>query len=318
MNYRSVADLARVIRENLHRVPADVDLVVGVPRSGLLAASLISLHLNLKLTDLPSLRGNTPLQAVNIRTSKHAALVYPQDAQHILLVDDSLSTGASMAAAKRDLSELPGSRAITSCVVFTTAKTRHLIDLAFEDLPLPRVFEWNVMHHRSLSRKYCVDVDGAVCLDPTPDQNDDGDAYRDFLCNATPLCLPTYPVGHLVTSRLEKYRAQTEAWLKKTGIEYGRLHMLDLPDMQTRRRLKCHAAFKAEVYRNAEETVLFIESDRRQAAEIARLSGKPVLCFSTQELLNPELSLRLIEHKSRKLASKILNRFYPGQRRPSG
>ena len=52
MNYRSVNDLNHCIVANLHRLPRDIDLVVGIPRSGVLAASLIALHLNLPLVDL--------------------------------------------------------------------------------------------------------------------------------------------------------------------------------------------------------------------------------------------------------------------------
>ena len=52
MHYRSVADLNEDIKANLHKIPEDVTLIVGVPRSGMLAANLIALYLNIPLTDI--------------------------------------------------------------------------------------------------------------------------------------------------------------------------------------------------------------------------------------------------------------------------
>ena len=52
-----------------------------------------------------------------------------------------------------------------------------------------------------------------------------------------------------------------------------------------------HSPFKAAVYARLEDSVLFIESDPAQSRDIARLAGKPVLCYTTQELITPPLSL---------------------------
>ena len=114
MNFRSLADLAHCIRRNAGRLPDDIDLVVGIPRSGQLAASLIALSLNLKLTDLQGLLHNVPLPANNIRTSLHPDLAHPHEARHILLVDDSIRSGKSMADARQLLSTLPGLARISS------------------------------------------------------------------------------------------------------------------------------------------------------------------------------------------------------------
>ncbi|RUU06821.1 phosphoribosyltransferase, partial [Mesorhizobium sp. M7A.T.Ca.TU.009.01.3.2] len=37
MHYRSISDMNDAIVRGLHRLPRDIDLVVGVPRSGVLA-----------------------------------------------------------------------------------------------------------------------------------------------------------------------------------------------------------------------------------------------------------------------------------------
>ena len=114
------------------------------------------------------------------------------------------------------------------------------------------------MHHNVLPR-CCVDIDGVLCIDPTEEENDDDANYRRFLLEAKPLWTPSYEVGWLVTSRLEKWRKPTEKWLAQQGVRYRELVMLDLPSREARIQSGCHARFKAEVYRNT-PAVLFIES----------------------------------------------------------
>ena len=85
---------------------------------------------------------------------------------------------------------------------------------------MPRVFEWNLMHGTVLANS-CVDIDGVLCLDPTDEENDDGECYARFLRDTPALLLPTAPVAWLVTSRLEKYRKQTAEWLARHEVRYG-------------------------------------------------------------------------------------------------
>lgn len=283
-HYRSVVDLHATVRDNLHRLPRDIDLVVGVPRSGLLPGVLVSLLLNLPLTDPDGYLVGRLLAAG--RTKPGDTLDVTVDtARHVLVIDDSSLTGWAMREVRKLL--LPGARPgvrFTFCAVYGTTRN-HVADLVLEAVPEPRVFQWNLMHHKILGSA-CVDIDGVLCLDPTVEQNDDGPRYAQFLDSAQPFERPTRPIGTLVTSRLEKYRAQTESWLEDQGIRYGRLEMLDLPDAETRRAQNAHATFKAEVYHRSPAT-LFIESECAQAVEIARISGKDVLCVAEQRVHRP-------------------------------
>jgi hypothetical protein len=49
--FQSVAQLPSDIRSQLHLVPRDVDLVVGIPRSGMIPAYLLGLFLNKLVVD---------------------------------------------------------------------------------------------------------------------------------------------------------------------------------------------------------------------------------------------------------------------------
>lgn len=296
MNYRSTADLVRSIRENLYKLPRDIDLIVGIPRSGMLAANIIALNLNLKFTDLSGLLGNAQLRQGQTRYSRFLDLEKPIDANHILVVDDSIESGGSLVKVKELIEKTGRNHKITYCVIYASSHSVNRVDVYFEIVQQPRLFEWNILHRPFLS-ECCIDIDGVLCIDPTEEENDDGSAYQYFLINARPLVIPSYSIGHLVTSRLEKYRKETEIWLNKQGVVYDQIHMLDLPDADTRRRLGCHAAFKADIYRKLRHAKLFIESEPRQAMEIANTAGKPVLCFTTQQLFQPGLSYPFIENE---------------------
>lgn len=285
MNYRSLNDLSRLSNECASKIPNDIDLVVGIPRSGMLVASIIALKQNLPLTDLYSFLRNDDLKKGNTRTYKHAELVKPRDAKNILLVDDSISSAKSMRAAEELIRAIYNGNVVTMAV-FAERHNRHHVDMYLELVEQPRVFEWNIMHHPFLTQA-CLDIDGVLCVDPTIEENDDGPNYRDFLSCTRPLFIPSVKVAHLVTSRLEKYRAETEEWLQRNGVQYGTLHMLDLPTAEERRRLNIHHKFKAEVYAKQPLTRLFVESEVKQAIEIMKLSGKPVYCIETNEMYVP-------------------------------
>lgn len=286
MHYRSVADLNDDIISGLHLVGSETDLVVGVPRSGLLAGMMMSLALNVPVTDVEGFIAGRVLSAG--RTRRRAFFESnPHHARRVLVVDDSADTGNSMREARERLTSAFPDAAFTFSVIYGAAPKCDGIDLIFKVLPQPRVFQWNVMHHNMLAR-CCVDIDGVLCADPSERENDDGEEYLRFLLNAAPMHTPTRRIGWLVTSRLTKYRAQTEAWLKKRGIEYGELVMLDLPSREARLRAGSHAAFKAETYAKKSGALLFIESEREQAREICDRAGKPVLSIGSQELFTPE------------------------------
>ena len=91
--------------------------------------------------------------------------------------------------------------------------------------------------------------------------------------NAKPRFIPKHELGLIATSRLEKYRKETEKWLNEHGIRHEALIMLDLPSAKERRRLNIHGDFKARVFKESDK-ILFIESEPAQPERIALLSGK--------------------------------------------
>jgi uncharacterized HAD superfamily protein/adenine/guanine phosphoribosyltransferase-like PRPP-binding protein len=318
IHYRSLADLAAAINRSLACIPPDIDLVVGVPRSGMIAATAVAVKLERPLADLWGYAEGRLLRHGNYRSpgterADHAGR------QHILLVDDSIRTGRTLAEACALLTRMqPPPARITTFVAFASEEAAKDVDVVCEHVPAPRLFEWSMLHDPDLAR-CCVDIDGVLCCDPTAEENDDGPRYLGFLDGARPLMLPSQPIGTLVTARLEKYRRPTEAWLARNGVRYQKLEMLDLPSAEMRLRRGIHGRFKAEVYRRSGRE-LFIESDPAQAAEIAARSGLPVVCASDGTFVSPGAARaprqRLRRYLSagraapRKLASLFLERVY--------
>ncbi|MFC3215785.1 phosphoribosyltransferase [Novosphingobium panipatense] len=109
MQYRSFADLAETVFFHAGAIPDDVDLVVGVPRSGLLPANLLALQLHKPLLDLESyLQGRTPTVGRTARQTIQTARP-----RRVLIVDDSIASGSrcelSATASERLLPMFPQS-----------------------------------------------------------------------------------------------------------------------------------------------------------------------------------------------------------------
>ncbi len=278
MNYRNIRDLNNIILKNLSIIPRDFDLIVGVPRSGMLPANLLALYLNRPYTDIHSF-----LNGHIYKAGARSQFFDISQFKKILVVDDSIASGSAMQECKESLKHLADKFDIKYCAVYVIPGKEKMVDHFFEVVALPRYFQWNILNHTTLE-KACFDIDGVLCADPLPEQNDDGEKYIDFILNAPPLFIPGSKIGTIVTSRLEKYRKETESWLKANHVKYNDLVMLDLPDMAARQRANNHGDHKAKAYM-AKPYVLFVESDLTQAIQINRIAKKPVLCTENFEMI---------------------------------
>ena len=266
-------------------MPHDVDFVVGIPRSGMLPASLIALYLNKPLTDIDAfVDGRLYGCGLRLRNKENASL------KKVLIVDDSVNSGFAIQEAKEKFSVFKDKYELLYLAPIVTEEGTKKVDIWFEILDYPRIFEWNLFHHPLLETA-CMDIDGVLNKDPEID--DDGPLYMDFLNTATPLFIPTVTIGTLISCRLEKYRAQTEAWLKKYNIKYNQLVLLNLPDKATRVKWNKHGEWKADFYKK-HKSCLFIESSISQAQKIADISQKPVFCLETNKMVTPCLSTQVL------------------------
>ena len=303
MKFRTLADLNSLIYKNISKIPNDVDLIVGIPRSGLLVANIISLYLNLPLTDINSLLNGNIYESGTTKI-KEGWIKKINDARKILVVEDSSLTGNSLNKLKEQIANSDLLDKIIILTIYVTDDTKRLADLYFEICNPPRTFEWNFMHNSSI-KKACFDIDGVLCDDPMPEQNDDGKKYIEFVRNAPLKIAPTFEIGYLITSRLEKYREDTEYWLKKNNIKYKNLIMMPFNTKEERTKSGSHGKFKGENYKKLKETNLFIESELNQAIEIAKISGKTVFCTETHEVINENTKKKIKSNLKYKVNNRL-------------
>lgn len=265
------------------KIPPDVTAIAGVARSGLSAATMLSMYLHLPMLTIRQTM-NDVVQTGNgwrLGGSKH---VNPKT-EKVLVVDDTVMTGNSLKAIRPLIQREFGNAVYAAVYVNPRATLKP--DIWAVDLPWPHVLEWNVFNS-VLSPASAMDFDGILCHDCPPGSDDDGPKYLDFIRNAKPLYMPRkWSVPLIVTARIERYRAVTEDWLRRHGIRWNRLVMHPAGTLGERRRDNI-AAFKAHHYaawaskhKATPGPHIFFESEDSQAREIARISKLLTICPST-------------------------------------
>ena len=306
LHYKTLKDFSIDIKKNIKKISVNTDLIVGIPRSGMLAAIFISENLNIPCITLDAfLEGKT----TTISSTNRKIIDDSKHVQNVLIIDDSIASGRSMNFTRELVcqAELDKKFNVHYAAVYGFSGCKAIIDFTMSDCEFPRVFQWNYLNH-FIAGLSCYDIDGLLCSDPNHEQNDDGPEYENFLRTARPLYIPKYEIMALVTSRLEKYRDLTVAWLAKNEVKYKKLYMLDVATAEERRRFGLHAKFKSEIYKSLDEAKYFFESERHQALEITRLTGKPCFCTTTDELFTPEFKDE-VDHKDQSLAEAETARF---------
>ncbi|PYZ95082.1 phosphoribosyltransferase [Salipaludibacillus keqinensis] len=277
MNYTSYLDLRNVIKKNLSILQTKkFDLIVGIPRSGMVPAYIIAQYLNIKCCDLHSFIRNTQ-QELN----ETSPLQYPHDCQNVLLVDDCISSGGSMA---NSLEHIPENKRIkiTTLAIYSSKKSRNDIDIFFEYHPGPGVSEWHLFHC-GIVKKYCINIEGVLCLEPSDDQKTNNSNYIEYILNAPPLIVPSGKVNCLITNRPEKYRNETHSWLEKQGIEYDNLIMSqEFPEINANFWEEA-TKYKAHIYSQSKNE-LYVSYDKKESQKIHDLTRKPVYCMETNEI----------------------------------
>jgi len=254
------------------------DAIAGVPRSGMLAASHVATNLGLPLYECYEGELNKLGGGRRVRSY----INYPHT--KIVVIEDSINSGWSI---KRAVSATPDPRIIGTAAVYSTPTGASSVDLVAIDLPLPHYFMWH-MFGSNLLCKYPTgfDIDGLFCPDCSREADDDGERYLQFLTTTPPLYLYRGGVcGAIITARLEKYRPQTEAWLATHKIQFRKLVMGPWESLAERRK-HLMGEWKGSVCKQL-NLQLYVESDPRQAPQIAKVGNIPVMCPNAKKVFIP-------------------------------
>ena len=273
-HYVTIAELSEYTTQWVKQFPENYDVVVGVPRSGLMVATMIGGKLGKPIT--------TPeLFSTHVWMSKRAE---NREVKRVLLVDDSFKTGTSMQQAKETLLKTINDPkiSVTTAAVIVSPGREQYVDLFYTKISPPRIFEWNLLHDNK--GVVAVDMDGVLCKDPPPLLEEDEAMYRDWISTVEPYLIPHFTIDVIVSNRLEKYRAETEAWLKKQRVNYKELRMWNLEEAKMRRE-GSKARYKIQNILEI-KPFMFWESSRKEAEEIVSATRVPVWCVEDNIVLS--------------------------------
>lgn len=287
MIYITLNDLVNTVRNNLSKIPHDIDFVVGVVRSGMLAATIIAEYLNVPLVDDVSYAaGISPAGGNRIMFNKK------KETGKVLVIDDTCYSGKAMRQTKELLKHITDKQFIYACVFLEADPGRKECDLWLEDISSEIdffkgqicLYEWNIFHHYNfIMERSEFDMDGVLCLDPPDDHNEE--EYEKYIKDATPLFIPTSKIQRIVSYRINKYRDITEEWLLKNNVNVNELILFDADNREKRNTSGISPElFKAVVYKNHPNDILFFESDDYQARFIHNNTGKAVYCVGTNKM----------------------------------
>lgn len=292
MKYITLNDLSETIRKNIWKIPRDIDFIIGIPRSGMIAASIISSYLNVPLIDVNSF-------IAGLEPTGGARLGYFNYNHHktnkVLVIDDTVSSGRSMTEQKKKISEHGGELEFIYMCVYLEGWGEKVIDLYLEDVRKYTknfteivYYEWNIFqHHSDEMKKFLFDIDGVFCLDPPDERNEE--EYIKYIKNATPLFIPRTKIGGIITYRINKNKEITRKWLDDNGIMYNELITFNANSWDERHKSGISPEkYKGEYYKQHNNYKLFIESSDYQAKRIAEISSKPVYCVETNKLYQIE------------------------------
>jgi hypothetical protein len=276
--------------------------VIGLPRSGLIPASAISITLSLPLYSLSGgkickLHSRSKDGGSRMSEFKKGDKNLP-----FLVVDDTSYSGAELVRTKQLLEkEYPEEKFIYTTIYSdpsiefkSHSDGKPLLDIVNARAHFPHVLEWNFFNaHTTLYGLF--DLDGVFCKDCPPDIAEDEKLYERWISEVEPLKSRTpslFPCMAICTGRLEKYRVQTERWLKKHGIKHNDLIMFDGTKEDRDRdhvnvvsnyKSKVFNKYTGEVFGCKERPIYFTESCPLQSRLIASTKDKFQFVVSMSE-----------------------------------
>ena len=272
LNFVTVDELVVWTTEWLKSFQDNYDVIIGVPRSGLLVANIIALKLGKPVT--------TPNLFIKDICWKSKLIPEKEDYTNILLVDDSITSGKSMEENLNILNQSRKNINITKAVLIATNESKSLVDLCYKVIPDPRVFEWNLLHASKGS--LASDMDGVICENCPLGVDKNEELYVEWIKNAKPYLIPVFEIDLIVSNRLEKYRTDTEKWLAKHGVRYKELVLWNIQSKHERNGK--HAQRKIEVILLYKPDMVW-ESSFHEAKQIHETTKIPTLCVDEMMLI---------------------------------
>jgi hypoxanthine phosphoribosyltransferase len=265
LNYISYEQLTKDAFNLAKKIPRKYDIIVGIPKSGMIPAYVIGFALGLPVFNTDDIE------------SPYFCMFKDKK---ILLIDDSITSGATLKSVLHELSNYN----VDTAVIYSD-RPKPNVDYYQKIVDAPRVFQWNIFKHGHLATA-CLDFDGVLCHDPISPE-DLPDEYTEHIRNASPLHIPQKEVFAIISNRIEAHREECETWLKKHNVRYK--HLILYPGTTDQRR-KHYSELGGNGYWKAEQCKRiggkwFMESDIVQSKQIKSVINKSVFCTDTMQML---------------------------------
>jgi orotate phosphoribosyltransferase len=257
-------DAITLVRDWCSKLPIRYDLLVGIPRAGLLFANFMALELSIPLATpemLPSYWSGKSIESGPVR--------------NILIVEDMTKSGTQVKPLKKKVQELFPTATVHIGAVYSPEGGMAL-DTYASRLDGTSITEWDFLDEQ-VYQNVAVDMDGVLCQDCPPGITETN--FDDWARNAIPYLIPRFKVQAIITSRLERSRMITDEWLRKYGIKYYNL----LCDPSRTLHERDLIGWKVHCI-NQRKPQVFVESDAHVAQEVHWRTGVPVVCVSNMRM----------------------------------
>lgn len=249
----TTSQLAADTLKMVKHIPASVTGIVGVPRSGMIPASILATHLNLPLY---TLEGTDIIHCGHGRRFTEPA----NGTSQLLMVDDTVMLGSTSKRRRLPKPNLFGA-------VYKNPHAKAAVDVVGVELEPPHLLEWNFFNSKFVEQ-CAFDMDGILCEDQKPPHNQP----------CVPLHLPrNYTIPAIITARFEKHRRITQVWLERHGIKYNDLIMGPWASESERDEPQAISKYKSAAFAKT-GLQWFVESCPIQSKEIAQMTGAWVIC----------------------------------------
>lgn len=257
-----------------------IEGIIGIPRSGMIPASIISVNMSIPLYSICDEK-LVMLNSMSDKGGSRMVMYQPNRSNNILLIDDTAFFGKAMSKHKELIKKLLPSKNIITSVIYSTPEAiqKKLVDIPVYISNFPHVLEWNFFDaHPTMNGMF--DLDGVFCEDCPYEIAEDETRYKNWIKTVKPIenRIPRlFPAIAICTGRLEKYRKETEEWLHRHKIKYSDLLMLQgTKEERDSNHVLNVARFKLQKfieYNKNFNCLYFIESCPEQSRLIA--DGKP-------------------------------------------
>lgn len=212
MNYKNYDDLSYCIKNNINKIQK-YDLFVGIPRSGLLAANLMALLLNKPVCTVQEL-----INKISPQNGFSREIEDKKNYNEILVVDDSVNTGKSICFVK----DILASNGIIAdyCAVYSTSEAVKYVDVVFEILERPRIFQWNYLNNSIIKSSAILFEQIFLSGTRYPKSLDE---LKGVLSHMQPILLKNIKLGMVFTGYNKVASSLIIQWLNKYNINVNKV-----------------------------------------------------------------------------------------------